>query len=89
MSDTRREEDKLDELKAQLNIYFVHLGENQIIPHVFGQVPCVNLAADKDEDNWKTMYFPQVIHDEGDIDYMFRLMVENTILHLCVRSIKV
>jgi len=27
--------DKLDELKAQLNRYFVHLGENQRTSHVF------------------------------------------------------
>jgi len=27
-------------------------------------------------DNWKTIYFPQVIHDDGDVDYMFRLIVE-------------
>jgi len=40
-------------------------------------------------DNWKTIYFPQVIHDDGDVDYMFRLIVENNILHLCVRSIEV
>ena len=44
---------------------------------------------DKDENRWKTVYFPQVICDDGDIDYMFRLMVENSIVHLCVRSIEV
>jgi len=80
--------DGLDELKAQLNRYFVRLGENQRTSHVFVQVPCVNLAMDKDEGNWKTVYFPKVIHDDGNVDYMFRLMVENNILHICVRSIE-
>jgi len=46
----------------------------------------VNLTADKDQDNLKTVYFPKVIHDDGDVDYMFMLMAENNILHLCVRS---
>jgi len=49
----------------------------------------VKVAEDKDEDSWKTMYFSQVIHDDGDVDYMFRLMVENNIFHLCVHSIEV
>jgi len=48
----------------------------------------VNLATDKDENSWKTVYFPKVIHEDGDVDYMFRLIVENNILHLCVRSIE-
>jgi len=74
----------LDELKAQLNRYFVHISENQRASHVFVRVPCINLGEDKDEDSWKTVYFPQVIRDDGDVDYMFRLMVENNILHICV-----
>jgi len=45
--------DKLDDLKAQLNIYFVYLSKNQITSHVFVQVRCVNLKEDKDEDSWK------------------------------------
>jgi len=61
---------RLDELKAQLNRYFVHLGENQRTSHVFVQVSCVNMTTDKDEDGWKTVYFPKVIHDDGDVDYM-------------------
>jgi len=32
--------------------------------HVFVQVSGVNLAADKDEDSWKTMYFLELIHDD-------------------------
>ncbi len=62
------------------------LRKNQRTFHVFVQVPCVNLATDKDENSWKTVYFPKVIHDDGDVDYMFMLMAENNILHLCVRS---
>lgn len=30
---------------------------------------------DKDEDSWKTVYISQVICDNGDVDYMFRLMI--------------
>jgi len=40
----------LDELKAQLNKYFVYLGENHFTCHVFVQMLCVNLGANKDED---------------------------------------
>ena len=29
--------DSLDDLKAQLNTYFEHLGENQYTRHLFGQ----------------------------------------------------
>jgi len=81
--------DKFDELKAQLNKYFVHIGENQRTSHAFIEVPCVRLGAYKAEDSSTTVYFSQVIHDDSDIDYMFRLMVEKTILHLCVGSIEV
>jgi hypothetical protein len=37
----------------------------------------------------KTIYFPKIIHDDGDEDYIFRLMVENNMLHLFVISIEV
>jgi len=43
--------DKLDELKVELNRYFVHIGENQRTSHVIVQVKCVNMAADKVKDN--------------------------------------
>jgi len=52
-------------------------------------VSCVNLAADKDDDSWKTVYYPKVIHDDVNVDYILRLMVENSILHPCVRSFEV
>jgi len=67
----------MDELKTQLNKYFVYLGENHITSYVFVQVPCVDLGADKDEDMWKTVYYHQVIHDDSD---------ENNRLYLCVHS---
>jgi len=79
--------DELDVLKAQLNIYFVHLGENQRTFRIFVHVSCVNLGVDEYEDSWKNVYFPQVINNDGDVDYMFRLMVENNISDLCVCSI--
>jgi len=76
--------DKLDELKAQLNRYFIHIGENQRTSHVVAHVSCVDLGEDKEEDFWKPVYFPQLIKDDIDVDYMFRLMVQNNILHLYI-----
>ena len=81
--------DKLDELKTQLVKYFIHIGENQRTSHVVTHVSCVDLGEDKKEDFWKPVYFPQLIEDDSDIDYMFRLMVQNNILRLYVRSIEV
>jgi len=43
------------------------------------------LGTDKDEDMWKMIYYPQVIQNDGDVASMFRLMVENNKLYLCVR----
>jgi len=40
--------DKLDELKAQLNRYFIHIDENQRTSHVVVHVSCVNLGKDKE-----------------------------------------
>jgi hypothetical protein len=80
--------DKLDELKAQLNRYFIHIGENQRTSRVVAHVPCMDLGDDKEEDFWKPVYFPQFIEDDSDVDYMFRLMVQNNILCLYVRSIE-
>ncbi|KEH34716.1 hypothetical protein MTR_3g067920 [Medicago truncatula] len=40
------------------------------------KVSCLDLGADIDEDMWKTIYFPLAIHDDGDVEYMFLLMVE-------------
>jgi len=49
----------------------------------------VDLGEDKEEDFWKTVYFPQLVEDDSDVEYMFRAMVENNTLHLYVWSIEV
>jgi hypothetical protein len=49
----------------------------------------MDLEEDKEEDFWKTMYYPQLVKDDSDVDYMFRLMLENNILYLYVRSVEV
>jgi len=78
----------LDDLKAQLNTYFEHLGENQYTRHLFGQMPCIDLGEDRDEYAWKTAsYMPWLIEDDSDVEFMFRDMVENNILYMYVRSI--
>jgi len=73
-------------LKTQLNKYFVYLDENHTTSHVFVQVPCVDLGTDKDEDMWKTVYSPRVIRDNNNVELIFRSIVENNVLYLCVRS---
>jgi len=80
---------KLEELKAQLNKYFIHIGQNQRTSHAIVHVPSVDLREDKEEDFWKTVYFPQLLENDSNVDYMFRLMVENNILHLYVRPVEV
>jgi len=45
-----------DELKTQLNKYFVCLGENHTTYHLIVHVPCIKLGANKDEDMWKMVY---------------------------------
>jgi len=80
--------DSLDDLKAQLNTYFEHLGENQYTRHLFGQMPCIDLGEDREEYAWKTAsYMPWLIEDDSDVRFMFRNMVENNILYMYVRSI--
>jgi hypothetical protein len=49
----------------------------------------MDLEEDKEEDFWKTMYYPQLVKNDSDVDYMFRLMLENNILYLYVRSVEV
>jgi len=44
------------------------------------------MRADKDEEMWKTVYYPQVIQNIGYVEYKFMSMVENNKLYLCVRS---
>ena len=80
--------DSLDVLKAQLNTYFEHLGENQYTRHLFGQMPCIDLGEDKDEHAWKTAsYMPWLISDDSNVGFMFRNIMEDNILYMCVRSI--
>jgi len=80
--------DSLDDLKAQLNTYFEHLGENQYTRHLFGQMSCIDLGEDRDEYAWKTAsYMSWLIKDDSDVGFMFQNMVENNILYMYVRSI--
>jgi len=80
--------DSLDDLKAQLNTYFEHLGENQYTRHLFGQMSCIDLGEYRDEYAWKTAsYMSWLIEDDSDVRFMFRNMVENNILYMYVRSI--
>jgi len=51
---------------------------------VIVNVSGVDLGEDKEEDFWKTVYYPQLLKDDSDVDYMFKLMVENNTLHLYV-----
>jgi len=67
--------DTLDDLKTQLNKYFVFRGEDHSASHVFVQQPHYDLGADKDEDLWKTVYYPKLIDDDSDIEFLFRRMV--------------
>jgi hypothetical protein len=81
--------DKLDELKAKLDGYFIDIGANQRTSYVVVNVSGVDLGEDKEEDFWKTMYFSQLLEDDSDVAYMFSVMVENNILHLYVLSVEV
>jgi len=72
-------------LKAQVNAYFVHLGENQFTRQLFAQMPCIDLGEDKDEHVWKTVsYMHWLILDNSDVEFVFRNMVENNILYICM-----
>nr|ABD32312.2 hypothetical protein MtrDRAFT_AC149490g12v2 [Medicago truncatula] len=80
--------DSLDDLKAQLNTYFEHLGENQYTCHLFGQMQCTDLGEDRDEYAWKTTsYMPWLIKDDWDVRFMFQNMLKNYILYMYVHSI--
>ena len=67
----------MDEVKTQLNKYFVYLAENHTTSHVFVDVPCEYLGEDKDEDTLKMIYYPQIICDGNNIEFMFRSIVKN------------
>jgi len=81
--------DKLDELKEKLDGYFIHIAANKRKTDVIVNVSGVDLGEDKEDDFWKTVYFPQLIEDDSDVAYMFSAMVENNTLHLYVRSVEV
>ncbi|KEH23062.1 hypothetical protein MTR_7g065910 [Medicago truncatula] len=49
----------------------------------------LRLGEDKEEDFWKTVYYPQLLKDDSEVDFMFRVMVENNNLYLFVRSVEV
>jgi len=76
--------DKLDELKAKLDDFFIHIVSTQRTRDVIVNVPTIDLAEDKEEDFWKTVYFPQLLGDDSDVAHMFSLMVKNNALHLYV-----
>jgi hypothetical protein len=81
--------DKLDELKAKLDDFFIHIGSNHRTRDVIVNVSGLDLGEDKEEDFWKTVYYPQLLKDDSDVDFMFRVMVENNTLYLFVRSVEV
>jgi hypothetical protein len=72
-----------EELKEKIDGYLIHIGANQRTSYVVVNVPGVDLGEDKEEDFWKTVYFPQLLEHDSDIAYMFSVMVENKTLHLC------
>jgi len=82
-------DEKLDELKAKLDVFFIQIGSNNRICDVIVNVSGLDFGEDKEEDFWKTVYYPQLLKDDSGVDYMFRLMVENNTLYLFVRSVEV
>jgi len=81
--------DKLVELKTKLDDFFIHIGSNQRTGDVIVDVPTIDLGEDKEEDFWKTVYFPQRVKDDSVVAHMFSVMVENNALHLDVQSVEV
>jgi len=76
--------DKLDELKAKLDDFFIHIGSNHRTRDVIVNESGLDLGEDKGEDLLKTVYYPQLLKDDSDIDFMFRVMVDNNTLYLFV-----
>ena len=81
--------DKLDELKAKLDDFFIHIGSNHGTRDVIVNVSGLYLGEDKEGDLLKIVYYPQLLKDDSDIDFMFRVMVDNNTLYLFVRSVEV
>jgi len=53
--------DKLDELKTLLDEFYFQIGSNHRTRDVIVNVSGVDLGEDKEEDFWKTVYFPQLL----------------------------
>jgi len=81
--------DKLDEMKTKLDDFFIHICSNHRTRDVIVNVSGLDLGEDKEEDFWKTVYYPQLLKDDSDVDFMFRVMVKNSTLYLFVRSVEV
>jgi len=79
----------LDELKAKLDDFFIHIGSNQRTRDVIVNVRNIDLGEDKEEDFWKTVYLPHLLEDDSDFAHMFSVMVENNDLHPYIRSVEV
>jgi len=71
----------LDELKTKLDDFFIHISSSHRTCDVIVNVSGLDLGEDKEEDFWKTVYYPQLLKDDSDVDYMFRLMFRIT---LCI-----
>jgi len=75
---------KLDELKAKLDDFFIHISSSHRSYDMIVNVLGLDLGEDMEEDFWKTVYYPLLLKDDSDVDYMVRLMVEDNTLYLSV-----
>ena len=62
--------DRLDELKAKLNDFFIHICSNQRTRDVIVNVLTIDLGEDNEEDFLKTVYFPSRVEDDSDVAHM-------------------
>jgi len=60
--------DKLDELKAKLDDFFIHIRSNHRTRDVIVNVSGLDLGEDMEEDFCKTVYYPQLLKDDSDVD---------------------
>jgi len=73
----------LDELKTQINQYFVHLGENQTAFHVFVDISCIDLGDDKYKG--AIIYHLVMLKNDEDVVSMLFWMIQNNKLYMSVR----
>jgi len=73
----------------KLDAFFIHISSSHRTWDVIVNVAGLDLGEDKEEHFWKAVYYPQLLKDDSDVDYMFRLMVEDNTLYLFVRSVEV